>query len=529
MAKRIRNVCIVILLLLLSAAVLTAGGKKEAMEEGAPSIAFVAHYDAPIIDWDPSICFSSEPQVFFNTYETLILFDANANEFIPVLATDYFPSEDGLVWTFNLRRGVKFHDGTDFTAEAVKFSYERTKNGQKGAAYIWEPLEEVRVVDDYTVELVFSQQAPVELIVSCAYAAFIMSPTAVGDDFEKGTAWFSEGNEAGTGPYTIQSQVQGDEVILTKFEDYWKGWEGEHFDKIVFKNIPENASRRQLLEKGDADLTIALTAQDLMELKNNPDVQVEIHTGYGNMIGFFNTKKAPTDNVYVRKALAYAYPYEQVVTHIRKGMAGVPTDVIPRNLWGANQEMPFHFNLEKAKELLAQAGYPDGDITITYTYNSSDEERRMIAELYKSECAKIGVNLDIRGMTWDAMWEMAKSQNMDNRQHVITMKTGADLISPVAWYMPAVHTEEEPVFNLAYYSNPEIDAMIEEAHTITSTDRERATELFLKAGQMLREDCPILYMGDEKLIAVLSKGFRGFVSNPAYTNIVFFYDCYREE
>ena len=116
-------------------------------------VAFATRYETPVTTWDPSIVYDTGNQVMHNFYEMLLKYDANSDTFIPVLATEYSKSDDGLVWTFKLRQGVKFHDGTDFNAEAVKFSIDRTIAGQMGSAYIWGPVKEIKVVDDYTVPI----------------------------------------------------------------------------------------------------------------------------------------------------------------------------------------------------------------------------------------------------------------------------------------------------------------------------------------------------------------------------------------
>jgi len=141
--------------------------------------AFYAYNSSPVTDWDPSVEFSNGIVSLNNVYETLLRYDPLEDKFVKLLATDYTTSSDGLTWTFTLRKGVKFHDGTNFNADAVKFSVERTINMNKGASFIWAPVDKVNVIDDYTAEFKLKYPAPLDLICSSGYAAFIMSPTAV--------------------------------------------------------------------------------------------------------------------------------------------------------------------------------------------------------------------------------------------------------------------------------------------------------------------------------------------------------------
>ncbi len=515
-------------ILIIALTLLVAGcGETENGEEAQLQIATIATAMAPITDWDPAICTNTENQVFCNTYETLLLYESDTNTYRPVLATEYSKSEDGLVWSFKLREGVKFHDGTDFNADAVKYSIERTKNGKKGMSYLWDSLEEVRVVDEYTVEFILEYPTPLETIVATAYCGWIYSPE-VGTDFQKGTDWFSEGQEAGTGPYMIEKVVHGNEVVLTKFEDYWGGWEGKHFDKALFKMVEENASRRQIIESGEADSVTRLMPEDVMALKSNPNLDVVEIQYYRNVICLLNTEKPPTNNKLVRQALAYAYPYQEIVDHVKLGLASVPTDImIPGNLWGATESMPYKYDLDKAKELLTEAGYPDGGIKVTITVNSAFEDRKKCVEVWKSELAKINVELDIKSLTYDGQLSMGSSPDPDERQHLMTMGWYADPVDPSSYYSMFVPTDS--TWNYSYYKNSEIDKDIQEAYVMSCLDIEKSVEMYQAIGKKLAEECISINLGDEKTAMINNKSLKGYKPNLGYTDVIFLYDCYREE
>lgn len=529
---KMKGALVFILVITMFSSVLLSGCGSSGTEAEKQQVAFAARYETPVTTWDPSIVYDTGNQIMLNFYEMLLRYDANTDKFIPVLATEYSKSDDGLIWTFKLRKGVKFHDGTDFNAEAVKFSIDRTIAGQKGSAYIWDPVQEIKVVDDYTVEFDLKRPVALEFIVSAANAAFIMSPTAVkaaGATFDEQAAWFNKGNEAGTGPYMLQSQVPGDEVIATKFDGYWGGWEGQHFDKVVFKLIPEDASRRQMLESGEADVVTSLMVEDIDALKDNPEVQIVVSEGISNMVAYLNTEKKPLNNVKVRQAIAYAFPYEDVVNYIKKGYASVATGIIPKNMWGSMESNVYTHDLDKAKQLLTEAGYPNGGFTLTYTYGSGREDRKKTAELFKSELAKIGVTLDIKAMPWDSQWAMAHNTDPNQRQDIFSTKYWSDIISPYDQYFTLVKSEDTINWNLAYYKNPELDKLIDKAGTVAASDREASLPIFKQIGDIVARDCIIIPEGDQKSVIILNKNFKGYVPNSAYIDTVFFYDCYREE
>ena len=294
---------------LLVSALLAACAPGSAQPATTPKFAVYALNSEPLTNWDPAIEFSNGIHVHNNMYEQLVRYDSETETIIPLLAESYSFSDDGLTWTFKLREGVKFQNGDDLTAEDVKYSIDRTMALEAGASYIWYAVEEVNVVDPLTVEFKLAYNTPLDLVASTGYAAFIYSSQCVDED----NNWIEEAKGCGTGPYMLNSAKWGDEVILEKFEDYWGGWHENSFDTVVFKKVTEPATRRQMIETGEATITVELPYSDINALKENEDVTVTVDPSLQNLIGMFNTQKAPLDNVLVRQALAYAFPYDEVI------------------------------------------------------------------------------------------------------------------------------------------------------------------------------------------------------------------------
>ena len=493
---------------------------------GEMDVAYYAYYAIPVLTWDPSVEFSNGVIVLNNIYEQLLKYDPKTKEYEKVLATDYKKSDDGLTWTFNLRKGVKFQDGTPFTAEAVKFSVDRTKSMGQGASYIWASVKEVKIVDDYTVEFDLSYPAQMDLIVSCPYAAFIMSPSLK----DKPSDWFEQQNACGTGPYKLQESNMGDQVILTKNDDYWKGWDGEHFEKVVIKKVAETSSRRQMVEKGEVDITTELPYEDVEALKTGKNVNVDVAPAFQNLMAFFNTKKGKLSDVKVRQALSYAFPYDDVVNYAMGGYAKQSYGAVPEGLWGHDESiMQYKYDINKAKQLLNEAGIKSGELKLLLTYQSGDEAEKKTAELYKGELSKIGVDLEIRSMPWESQWEMAKSTSGENQQDIFIMYWWPDVTSPYSFLNTLFHTEKEIYYNLGYYSNPQYDSLIDAAQEKSAVNVEEAQAGFIDAQKILLKDCPAIFAYDKNLAWVTSPTFKGHVDNPAYPFVVFFYDCYREK
>ncbi|MBW2660344.1 MAG: hypothetical protein JRC87_12280 [Deltaproteobacteria bacterium] len=172
-----------------------------------------------------------------------------------------------------------------------------------------------------------------------------------------------------------------------------------------------------MIEKGDASATIYLPPEDLDQMKSNPDVTVNIGPSLENTSLMLNTQIAPLNNKLVRQAFAYAFPYEKAVKYAAGGYAVQSTGAFPAQLWGHDKTLfQYTQDLEKAKKLLEQAGYSKTSRKLLYTYVSTDEAQKKMAEMYKSDLGKIGVEVELRGMPWESQWELAKSRKIEDRQ-----------------------------------------------------------------------------------------------------------------
>jgi peptide/nickel transport system substrate-binding protein len=497
----------------------------EAKPESKPQFAVYALNSEPLTNWDPAIEFSNGIHLMNNMYEQLLRYDPVEKKTIPLLAESYTVSEDGLTWSFKIRQNVKFQNGDPMTAEDVKYSIERTMALGAGASYIWSAVESITVVDPQTVEFKLSYMNPLDLVASTGYAAFIYSKKCVDEKNE----WISEAKGCGTGPYMLKSAKWGDEVIVDRFADYWGGWNEKYFSTVVFKKISETSTRRQMIETGEATIAVELPYSDVNALKENPKVKVYVEPSLQNLIGMFNTLKAPLDKKEVRQALSMAFPYDQVIKAAVGGYARQSNGPVPMGLWGWSDKLPqYKYDIEKAKQLLTDAGYKDGGLKLLLTYTAGNETERSTAELYKSELAKLNVDLEIRSMPWDSQWELAKNPDVNARQDIFMMYWWPDLPSPYSFLYSTFHTEAEPLFNLAYYYNADFDKLIDGANEITAVDQPKAESMFFDAQKILMDDAVTLFIYDRQDIWVTLSNLKGFKFNPVYPTTVFFHDLYFE-
>jgi len=484
-------------------------------------------YSSPygITTLDPSVSYSTEAQYLANIYETLIRVNPPGSKemFKYILATSFTASEDGLEYTFNLRKGVKFHDGTPFTAEAVKFSIERTRKIGKGAAFIWGDLKEVQIVDEFTAKIILNSPAPLPLIAASANGSYIMSPSVGG----KGPEWFDQGNDAGSGPYTLKNYKSGESWILAKFDDYWGGWAGKHVENILVKYTKDGLVQLKMLQSNEAMLAGRLPIDSYAKVRAAENTKVLDGPSYVNYMAFFNTTRSPLDRQKVRKALAHAIPYDDIVKIGFDGMATQARGPVPKGQFGHSEKVfQYEYDLEKAKRLLAQAGFPDGGFKLTLTYAAENVSEGRFAPLIQSEFKKLGIDVEVKGIVWTQQWAMAKGDPAE-AQDIFLLMWWPTYSDPYETLYSLLHNEKgKPVWNLAYYVNPAYDNMIRKAYEATGSDPVTALDLYIQAQNIAQKDAPVAWLVDIMATWPMNSRLQGMVINPAYPTTPFFYEMY---
>lgn len=482
-----------------------------------------AMYD-DIKDWDPSIAFSLEVMMLVNVYEPLLWYNApgSAEQFTPALATSWSVSEDGLTWTFKLREGVKFHDGEPFNAAAAKASIDRTRELKMGAYYIWDSVASIEAPDDTALVITTSTPAPIDLIASSQYGAYMFSPKAAA----QGTEWFNQGNAAGTGPYAVRQWEPGQQIVLDANADYWGGWTEGQFDRVVLRVVTENATQVQMLKSGEADFISVVPADQVNQLDEDPGIAAHGVPSWKNSQFLINVQRAPTDNADFRRALTHLWDYESVVNDVYAGYATPGKGPIPATMWGHKATLLTpQFDIKLAKELIEKSGVPEADRHITMSYIGGVEEYQNAALLFQENARQAGVTVELLPGEWGTIWANAKS--LDTAPNLQSMTWWPTYPTPNDWLIGLYRTEEKTLFNLSHYSNPDYDATLNEAVKLEATDRARAIELYGKAQQMLMDDAVAIFYADIEGRAAYRADVKGYAPNPAYDG-VFFYHLSRE-
>lgn len=502
---------------------------EEEMAETTPNVLQVAA-TANITTWDPVKSFSTEALYMANMYEQLLRVNptGSAEQFTPLLAESWEVSDDGLSWTFNLRPGVTFHDGEPLTAEAVKMSIEAAAE-RGGASFIWAPLDSVEVIDDLTVQVNLSYAAPLDLIASSLYGAWIVSPKAL-EAAAADENYFEAGLEAGTGPYMLESYTPDQEVLLTKFDDYWGGWQEDQFDKVLVLITPEAVQQQQMLEGGEVDLALRIPQENYVDFENREGYTLIEEPSFFNYVGFFNTLRPPLDNPTVRQALSYATPYQDIIDVGTLGYGTQARGPVPAGIWPYSENvMQYNYDPDRAKELLTEAGYPDGGFDLRLTYAAENQTEERFAPLIRDAYADLGINVEIEPILFNQQWEEAKSdpENAQDMFLLLYWPTYSDAGTDNLWSM--FHSSEAPFFNLSYWNNEQFDQLIDDAAALTVTDPETSFQMYEEAQNLLVEEAPALFLFDTTAPFVIPDTIEGFEYNINYPFATFFYPLHSAE
>jgi len=319
-------------------------------------------------------------------FDTLIQYDPEAQQINPGLATEWEQTGD-LEWTFKLREGVKFHNGEEFTAEDVQFTFERGFESSQAAPKI-NSVESVEVVDDYTVKLHMLRNDQDVLYKLADICVAIMNK----DAFDAGV---EDPYFIGTGPFKYVEWVQGDHVTLARFDEHWGG--ASNTEEIIMKYVPEAASRLVALQTGEVDLALEPPATDFHYISEDDNYTLYQINGTNLRYVWLNVNVAPFDNQLVRQAVACAINREDAIAMVYNGNATPAVNVMhPDNVYYDNSVTYQDYDVEKGKALLAEAGYPDGfECTL---YSSTGNTQKAVATIVQSQLAAIGINAKVENL-----------------------------------------------------------------------------------------------------------------------------------
>ncbi|MER2029399.1 MAG: ABC transporter substrate-binding protein [Solibacillus sp.] len=470
---------------------------------------------ADSVSLDPGIVTDGESfKVTQNVFETLLNFGEQDTTINPGLAKEWEVSEDGLTYTFQLQEGVKFHDGTDFNAEAVIKNINRWKGGKEEDFYYFNSMfkaegediiKDVTAEGDYTVVFTLSRpQAP--FLKNLAMSPFgIGSPTA----FEAAGDKFGD-NPVGTGPFKFTDWKRNDSITIEKFEDYWQ--EGlPKLDKVIFRSIPDNSARLNELMAGNIDLADGVNPSDGKTVEGDSTLQLierpSMNIGY---LGLTNTR-APFDNKLVRQAVNYAIDKQAIVDAFFEGRAEVAANPMPSSISGYNDAIsPYPYDPEKAKSLLAEAGYDGKEIELWAmpVPRPYMPDGAKVAEVIQKNLEDVGIPSKIVTFEWATYLEKAKNGEADAFMLGWTGDNGdAD-----NFIYTLLDKDNIGSNNYAYYTNEEVHELLIQAQS--ETDENVRNELYKKAQEIIHDDAPWVPLAHSTPLLAAKAGVKDFKPHP---------------
>jgi peptide/nickel transport system substrate-binding protein len=470
-------------------------------------------------EFDPSLVLSIDHNPALQVYEHLVMWDPEKGP-VPGVAESWEANADATEWTFRIFEGVKCHDGTDFTTADVKFSIERTI-AAGALTYQFVALDSIEVIDDYTI--LFKMKYPHDLpnTFTDAWGQFIMCES-VGD---KSPEWFGQGNGIGTGPYKYESYVPGERLILTYNEDYRGGWREGQFTKIVYELVEDSTIREQMLRSGQADVSVYIPFDSFESLEATGETTPIAFPAFAQLIYFFKTDKPPVDNLEVRQALSYAFPYEDVASGTFGGYGVASKGAVPRLMWEPPTEPEgYAFDLERAAEVLAGSGAA-APIDVNLGIQVGNREALLASQLWQGELAKIGVDLAIQELSTGAFWD--EVYNPESGFDIIAFPMHIGHVTPNE-FLGALYNAEWTWFPFTRWNNPEFNALLDEANQKEATDKAAADEVYARAERILMDDAVAVWALDMPEVLVRRNDISGYEPNPLYSYDVFWYDLTRK-
>ncbi|MFD1416198.1 glutathione ABC transporter substrate-binding protein [Oceanobacillus jeddahense] len=446
-----------------------------------------------------------------NVFETLVTLDENM-EIQPLLATEWEQVED-TVWEFTLRDDVTFHDGTEFTAETVKANIERILDPDVASPrfFLYEMVEEVEVVDDHTVR--FTTEYPFgPFLAHLAHnGGSMVSEEAIEADYEamengEDPGSYINQNPIGTGFFEFDSWDPGSEVRLVKNEDYWG--ETAHLDSVVFKVVSEGLTRVAELQTGDSHISDPLSPNDVEQLENTDGTHAAPQDSVSLSYIGFNVEKEPFDDPDVRKAINMAIDRDQIVDGIYNGHGIPATGPLAPPVVGYDENAAgLDYDLEEAKQLLADAGYEDGFSTTIWT--NDQQERVDIATNVQSQLQELNIDVEVEVLEWGTYLE--RTAQGDHDMFVLGWSTSTG-DADYGLY-PLFHSSNlgDPG-NRTFLQDDDLDQMLEDARR--EVDEDARMEILSDIQAELAEIAPMLYVHHQELLLGVRDEVQGLTQLP---------------
>ncbi len=457
-------------------------------------------------------------RIFCNLYDPLVRFKEGSTEIEPTLARTWEVTGNGKIWTFHLREGVTFHDGTPFDAEAVKVSFDRQINPEspyysedspnvfKNSAF--NMISEIRVVDRFTVQFLLKHPfAPMLRTLATFYGSSIVSPAALkeyGNSFGR--------HPVGAGPFKLKSWEQGKEVVLEKNKEYWGG--APKLKEVIYQVIPESSDMVNALLEGSIDVISEVSPTYLERLYFNPRITILKGNGILVFMLGFNCRKPPYTDERIRRAVAAALDRKRIVHSLLRGKGTPAYSPLPPGIFGHDETIrQISYDTQRAKVLLKEAGYPDGFKTKLFYFQPSPSRAGVFPLTIQSYLSKVGIDVDI--VYFDS-WDQYEAAIVRGEEALFGYGWLGDNGDPDSFLYFLFHSRARGSSgNLFNYRNARVDALLEEARQCM--EESKRLRLYREVQEIVVRETPCVFLSYTGRMYAVRQRVQHFTVSPFRT------------
>jgi peptide/nickel transport system substrate-binding protein len=456
--------------------------------------------------------------VMATIYDSLVRYKTGTTEVVPGLAEKWDVSADGLTYTFHLRKGVTFHDGSPFNAKTYIQGIDRLLNKQNPDSifntgpvegmidFTYEDVTGYRAVDDDTVEFKLKQPSAALLASLAMVWNGVVSPTAAtkyGKDFRN--------HPTGSGPFVFREWRQRDQIVLDANPNYWGG--KPKVDHLVFKEYPDPQAALLALKRGDIQILGDVSAQSVAALKADANIQLVTQPGLAvSGVGMPNDV-APFTDKRVRQALNYAIDRDAIDKALFQGLAVPMSSPLPESQWGFDSSLKaYPYDPDKAKKLLEEAGFKPGMKVEFLTYNSPrgyNPAGPDLATAIQGYLQKIGIEADVRKVDMGANLATIRSGKYPG---LFLVGWTGDNGDPDNFVGELFHSKNIPITNTARYRSPEVDKLLDQA--VKESDPQKRLALYSEIQKTILDDAPWIFVNSVLQVRAIRKEVKGYTLNP---------------
>jgi peptide/nickel transport system substrate-binding protein len=444
---------------------------------------------------DPAFFTSSNEQsVYYAVFDTLVTRDADLN-IIPGLAESWTNPDDN-TWEFKLRAGVTFHDGSPLTSDDVKFTVDRILGDfmENPSQSKLATIQEVQAVDPLTVRFITKSPDPILLARLAGIVGWIVPKAHIeATGFEDFAT-----NPVGTGPYRFVSWTKDEELVLESNPAYWKG--EPPYKRIVFRPVPEASTRLALLKSGDVDFIQDVPTDQVSAFEGDDTLQIISTPTLRTLYFILRSDEGPLTDVRVRQAMNYAIDKEGVISELLNGNGTVsPGQTMGPEYFGFNPELqPYPYDPEKAKALLAEAGFDGGQSIQLLTPSGRYQGDRTIAEAVAAQLSEVGITVEIEAVEFSVY----VTRKLDRSIDPITLGAWSQPVYDADGVVYLLYHTDEPWG--VHYSNPRVDELSEQARA--TLDPDARLSMYHEALAIIREDAPVIFMHQQTILSGAKTG-----------------------